>query len=141
MFSWIMSFIIAVEGQIVFYYVIHRLPNKAWKKEVAAAYKEHRVIAAELVHSEEVPGKSAMKKLSYRYRVGDVFYKCVMLSDSYPSNKILVFYEKEHPEISSPVYYRDAWVQKFMPSWWAYLLVFLAVLFGVFLFLQYVMRI
>ena len=128
MVSWLISVLLALEGQLIFIWLSHMLPNKMWRKELAAAYKENRIVNAKLMRCEEVEGHHGLKRLFYEYVIRNNSYCCIVLSDSFPSANIHVLYEKEHPEVSTPVTDSFRWIKRRLPPWWSSLLVFLTCL-------------
>lgn len=144
MFTSIIAFFIALDVQILYGWLSHLLPDKQWKKELEAAYKENRVIRAELVKTELIEEKNnghrkpnQYYKCSYRYRVDDCYYKCDVLTDDNPRRTLSILYEKEHPEISTSIYGNDSWRYRNAPKWWQYILYFF-LMFGImYLILRY----
>lgn len=146
MFTSIIAFFIALDVQILYGWLSHLLPDKQWKKELEAAYKENRVIRAELVRTELIEEKNnghrkpnQYYKCSYRYWVDDCYYKCDVLTDDNPRRTLSILYEKEHPEISTSIYGNESWRYRNAPKWWQYILYFF-LMFGImYLILRYTM--
>ena len=121
-----MSATVALEGQLFYFWISHLMPDKLWKKELNKAYRENRVIKADF--DREVDRENGYKLLFYKYRVAGVEYEMQMLSDSFPSHQVSIMYEKDHPEIATPIYHNSEWKRKYLPKWWMYLIAFLMML-------------